>query len=368
MLQCRSPLLTLVFPPLLLGGCAMAPGMNFDTSIYHAPAETLAEAATPSDAYTLAQITPALLQSMRSERASDAAKGIAPDVSNYEYRVGPQDVLTIVVWDHPELTIPAGEFRNTQDSGTLIDRDGTIFFPYVGVVQVGGKTVGEIRELLTKRIAHYVTNPQIGVRVAAFRSQRVSVLGEVLKPSVLPVSDVPLTALEAVNQAGGAAPEADLSRVTLTRGDVVYTLDLQSLYEAGAQSQNMVLQHGDVLQVPDRNTNMVYVLGEVGKQSSYLMRKGRMNLAEAIGGSEGFDRISSDPSRLYVIRGESNKPVVYQLDAASPDALLLATQFPLKPQDVVYVSSTNLTRWNRVMSQILPTIQALWQTKVLVRE
>jgi polysaccharide export outer membrane protein len=46
--------------------------------------------------------------------------------------------------------------------------------------------------------------------------------------------------------------------------------------------------------------------------------------------------------------------------------LLLATQFPLQPQDVVFVSSTNLVRWNRVMSQILPTIQGLWQTDVLI--
>lgn len=347
--------------------------MKFDDSNYRIASEATATTETVGgEAFTITPITPDLLTALRSKQSraitNGSAKEGAPDLSNYEYLVGPQDVLNIVVWDHPELTIPAGEFRNAQDSGSLVDRDGSIFFPYVGIVQVGGKTVGEIRELLTTRIAQYVTKPQIGVRVAAFRSKRVNVLGAVLKPNVLPITDVPLTALEAISQAGGVTPESDLSRVTLTRGSEVRTLDLQSLYENGAMSQNVVLQHNDVLQVPDRGDNMVYVLGEVGKPSSYLMRKGRMNLAEAIGGSAGFDATSSDPSRLYVIRGEQNKPVVYQLNAESPDALLLATQFQLNPQDVIYVSSTSLTRWSRVMTQILPTIQGLWQTKVLLNK
>ena len=354
---------------LFSSGCAISPGMHFDDSEYREVSPSTVPS-PPAQAYTITHITPALLATLRLQPTplAEAPQHAAPDLTSYEYRVGPQDVLTIVVWDHPELTIPAGEFRNAQDAGTLVDRDGTIFFPYVGIVQVGGKTVAEIRELLTQRIAHYVTNPQIGVRVAAFRSQRLSVLGEIVKPSALAITDVPMTALEAINQAGGVTPEADLSRVTLTRASEVYTLNLQALYESGARAQDILLQHGDVVQVPDRSSNMVYVLGEVGKPSSYLMRKGRMNLAEAIGGSEGFDRSSSDPSRMYVIRGVQGMPVVYQLDAESPDALLLATQFQLHPQDVIYVSSTNLTRWNRVMTQILPTIQGLWQTKVLVRQ
>lgn len=361
----------------LISGCAFGPGMKFEDAPYRVVAEaTTTDQNSSGEAFTITPITPTLLTAMRNEQSRAIADNGAKDVvanrnlsfSNYEYRVGPQDVLTVIVWDHPELTIPAGEFRATQDAGTLVDSDGTIFFPYVGVMKVAGMTVGEIRELLTTRIAQYVTKPQIGVRVAAFRSQRVNVLGTVLKPSALPITDVPLTALDAINQAGGVTPESDLGRVTLTRGSDVRTLDLQSLYENGAVSQNVVLQHNDVLQVPDRGDNMVYVLGEVGKPSSYLMRKGRMNLAEAIGGSAGFDATSSDPSRLYVIRGEQNQPVVYQLNAESPDALLLATQFQLKPQDVIYVSSTSLTRWNRVMTQILPTIQGLWQTKVLLNK
>jgi polysaccharide export outer membrane protein len=166
---------------------------------------------------------------------------------------------------------------------------------------------------------------------------------------------------DAISQARGLTPEADLRGVTLNRGGKAFTLDLQALYEQGDVSQNWLLQDGDILHVPDRSRNKVFVLGEVRKPSSRVMVKGRMTLAEAIGDSEGFDPVSSNPAKLYVIRGSFDRPTIYKLDAESPDALLLATQFQLQPHDVVFVSAHNLTRWNRIISQIQPTVQLLWQ-------
>jgi polysaccharide export outer membrane protein len=65
---------------------------------------------------------------------------------------------------------------------------------------------------------------------------------------------------------------------------------------------------------------------------------------------------------VYVIRGSFERPSIYKLDAGSPDALLLATQFQLQPRDVVFVSAHDLTRWNRIISQIEPTVRLLWET------
>ena len=90
------------------------------------------------------------------------------------------------------------------------------------------------------------------------------------------------------------------------------------------------------------------------------MVKRRMTLAEAIGDSGGFDPIAANPAKIYVIRGDYAAPAIFHLDASSPDALLLATAFQLKPRDVVYVSTYRLSQWNRVMSQILPTVQILY--------
>ena len=116
---------------------------------------------------------------------------------------------------------------------------------------------------------------------------------------------------------------------------------------------------GDIIHVPDRALNRVYVLGEVRRPQSLPMHRGRMTLAEAIGRTEGFDQNAANPARVFVVRGDLERPVIYALDARAPDALLLAERFPLMASDVVFVATSNLTRWNRVISQITPTLFTL---------
>jgi polysaccharide biosynthesis/export protein len=314
--------------------------------------------------FKIQPITPALVSTIATER-----RGVAPALkqdpvgasARYDYRIAPFDVLSVTVWDHPELTIPAGEFRSAEATGNPVLADGTVFYPHVGVVEVAGKTVAEVRQLLTARLARVVTNPQLDVRVAAYRGKRIQVTGEVIAAASIPITDVPLRVQDAIAQAKGLTPEADLGRVTLTRGGAVTVLDLLAMYERGDTSPNWLMQDGDVLNIPDRSLNKVFVLGEVRAPASKLMVRGRMSLAEAIGDTQGFDPIAAS-GIVYVIRGDFRSPAIYKLDARTPDALLLAVQFPLQPHDVVYVATYELARWNRILSQILPTVQALWQT------
>ncbi|OXH82500.1 exopolysaccharide biosynthesis protein, partial [Burkholderia multivorans] len=86
--------------------------------------------------------------------------------------------------------------------GQTVAADGTIYFPFVGRIRAAGKTVGQIRDELSSRLARYVKNPQIDVRVLSFRSQKVQVTGEVKQPGPLAVSDVPLTLVDAISRSG----------------------------------------------------------------------------------------------------------------------------------------------------------------------
>jgi polysaccharide export outer membrane protein len=297
---------------------------------------------------------------------SKTIKGTPAKESYNQYLVGPRDVLNITVWEHPELTIPAGEFRSAETAGSIVGENGTFFYPYAGIVMAAGKTVEEIREELTLKLSKYIEFVQLDVRVASYRSQRVYVVGEVNQPGIQLVKDIPLTVLEAINNAGGVTAESDRRNITLTREGKTYSINLLALYEGGDITQNVMLKHGDVLNVPDRDFNKIFVLGETGssgtgsaRSRSIFMNKGRMTLTEAISDAGGPSQTTSDPARIFVFRGGTGKPEIFHLDAKSPDALLLADRFPLQPRDVIYIDRAEGIRWNQIIAQIQPTVSLL---------
>lgn len=347
---------------------ACAPGLYLESDKFVVQELSEQEQADADEDIVVVQVTARLIAEKQKLQPAPVAKkniNLTAQIAAHEYRVGPQDVLSITVWDHPELTIPAGEFRSADVAGHLVRSDGTMFFPYIGVIKVAGLTLEQVRVLLSKRIKKFIVKPQLDVRVVSYRSQKIHIAGEVKKVGEVPLTDSPLTLLDAISTAGGSTNAADLQNVAVTRGDTLRKFNVQNLYDYGDATQNILLADGDIVHVPDISQKKVFIMGEVKKSSAYVMHKGKMSLAEAIGNAEGFDKNSADPARIYVIRGEQDKAKIYWLNAESPDMLLLATSFQLAPQDVVYVSTAKISRWNRIISQILPSIQLLWQTKVL---
>lgn len=293
-------------------------------------------------------------------------KAIPTQEAYSQYRVGARDILNITVWGHPELTIPAGEFRSPAVAGNVVGEDGTFFYPFAGVVKAEDRTVEEIRAELTKKLSRFIENVQLDVRVAEYRSRRVYVVGEVSKPGVYLVRDIPLSVLEAINGAGGVTSDADLRNITLTRNDKTYSINLLSLYEGGNISQNVLLEQGDVLNVPDNAFNKVFVLGETMfgrgfgvRPRSIIMNKARMTLTEALAEGGGLDQETSDAARIFVFRSNLGKSEIFHLDAKSPDALILADRFPMQPRDVIFVDRVEGLRWNQIIAQVAPTVQLL---------
>ena len=185
---------------------------------------------------------------------------------DYAYRIGASDVLSITVWDHPELTTPTrlstetvmntGLVSNNNNTipGILVNAKGDIFYPYAGDMHVQGLTVGQLRTTLAKRLARYIRKPQLNVRLAAFRSQTVQVLGAVKQQGVVPISDHPLTILDAVAQSGGVnAMTADTHHIFVIRGSglkpYVFMLNADSPSSL-LISQRFKLYNRDIVFVP----------------------------------------------------------------------------------------------------------------------
>lgn len=120
------------------------------------------------------------------------------------------------------------------------------------------------------------------------------------------------------------------------------------------------------VRVADFRGQKAYVLGEVNKPGSIPLNDQPLTITDAITLANSFDSNSADPTHLYVIRGAFTHPTIYWLNAGVPDAMLLAEHFNLKPGDVLYVSSALITRWNRVINQLLPTVQTVYFTQSVV--
>ena len=344
-----------LFTPLILlslASCGSLPSMYLDSN-----AEISADSREIDEAsYTLQTLTPELVASMEKE-FDQFRGGKDVELNSYQYRVGPRDVLTVTVYEHPELTIPAGQFRSPEAAGNRVDARGYIYFPYVGEIKVSGLTVGEIRNKLAESLSSHIPNPQLDVSVAAFNSKKVTVTGDVNRPGRLPITDDPLTVVRAISLSDGVTENADLTSVRVVRGKQQYQLDVESFLNRGELSQNMLLRGGDVVHVPDQTINQVYILGELRAPTSLPMKKRRMTLAQAVGNAGSTTR-DSDIRKVFVVRGlgeTSNvKFNVYQVNLETVEGVVLAGRFPLKPRDVVYVSTNSLTKFSRVLDKFFP--------------
>ena len=264
----------------------------------------------------------------------------------YEYILGPADAISINLTDTDDL-----------DNTYLIDQDGMIDLPFIGKVKLDGLTLNEAQNILTNVIKDFYKNPDLQINIEEFNSSKVYIVGAVRNQKTINLDQKPIKLIEAAIEANFNPSAADKlfgTKGFLRRDNKVYKIDLANAFEGTDEKENFYLKKDDVIFI-DRNSDAIHVFGEVSKPGVYFPNLD-YSLTELISTS-GLNQITANAKKVYVIREKYKSFLevdVFQLDIRNPVNLIAGRKFALQPKDIVFVPPTEIVKWNRTISLLLP--------------
>jgi protein involved in polysaccharide export with SLBB domain len=277
-----------------------------------------------------------------------------------EYRIGIHDVLDISSFNGDKVKITT----------VSVDGRGRISYSFIDNLQVNGFTPSQVEQLLIAKLSGYVRNPRINVLVKEFNSKSAMVIGEFsslraatygAKAASGRINLKGKTSLtDLIALAGGYTVDADIRRIQLMRKGKSYVINLYDIVEKGDESQNVVVDNDDVVNIPElpQYGERVYVLGEVASQGVYPLKQAQ-DLLAALSLAGNFTRLAKEENTLIVRGYEPGKqPIVMMADV---DALLrkadLSQNVRLKDGDLVYVPRMLIGDINDWIINITPLLE-----------
>jgi len=264
----------------------------------------------------------------------------------YEYILGPADSISINLTDTDDL-----------DNTYLIDQEGMIDLPFIGKVKLDGLTLNEAQNILMDVIKGFYKNPDLQINIEEFNSSKVYIVGAVRNQKTINLDQKPIKLIEAAIEANFNPSAADKLYGTkgfLRRDNQVYKINLSNAFSGLDEKENFYLKKNDVIFI-DRNSEAIHVFGEVSKPGVYFPNL-EYSLTELISTS-GLNQLTANAKKVYVIREKFNSFLevdVFQLDIKNPINLIAGRKFMLQAKDIVFVPPTEIVKWNRTISLLLP--------------
>ena len=264
----------------------------------------------------------------------------------YEYILGPADSISINLTDTDDL-----------DNTYLIDQEGMIDLPFIGKVKLDGLTLNEAQNILMDVIKGFYKNPDLQINIEEFNSSKVYIVGAVRNQKTINLDQKPIKLIEAAIEANFNPSAADKLYGTkgfLRRDNEVYKINLSNAFSGLDEKENFYLKKNDVIFI-DRNSDAIHVFGEVSKPGVYFPNL-EYSLTELISTS-GLNQLTANAKKVYVIREKFNSFLevdVFQLDIKNPINLIAGRKFMLQAKDIVFVPPTEIVKWNRTISLLLP--------------
>jgi polysaccharide biosynthesis/export protein len=266
--------------------------------------------------------------------------------NNPVYRIGSGDVLRIDVFGRPEVS-----------GKHIVGPDGNITVPLAGDINLAEQTREEGRDIVTKRLRTYFTQPFVSLMVDEYTSNQVTVLGRVERAGVQKFAQSPT--LAEVLAGAGAMPildkQATLTRCAIMRGrDKLIWVDLKALLN-GDPAYNLRMKRGDIVFIPDSSDTAIYVLGQVIRPGSYRLTP-RMTVLDALAQAGGPTE-DSKPEQIGLYRAGSNSmQVIDFVDLINPAR---AVNYAMEDGDVLFLPRNGLSEFGYFMRQISPSLSFL---------
>lgn len=354
------------------------------------------------------------------QRPTVLATRLPPAVAPGPYRIGVGDVLLLATRTSGGTVQELSGLLAAQNSrqGYTVQDDGAIAVPDVGRIRLAGLTLEEAEAQLFQSLVENRIDPTFSLEIAEFNSKRVSIGGAVGNPAIVPIALTPLYLDEAIALSGGiATPDVDFASIRIYRDGTLYQIPLvQYLSEPELQKTRLIAgdsvfvdtefelekarvffaeqitlaqfrQQSRVQALAELTAEVdlrraalaetranfqsrialdavardyVYLTGEVAKPGRFPLPFGRQaTLADALYADGGFSTETGNPGQIYVLRStveDLGAVTAWHLDARSVSNLLVATRFNLLPNDIVFIAEQPVTRWNRVVQQLVPSL------------
>ena len=265
---------------------------------------------------------------------------------NYEYILGPADSISINLTDTDDL-----------DNTYLIDQEGMIDLPFIGKVKLDGLTLNQAQNILVDIVKDFYKNSDLQIKIEDFNSSKVYIVGAVRNQITIKLDQKPIKLIEAAIEANFNPSAADKlfgTKGFLRRDNEVYKINLANAFSGTDEKENFYLKKDDVIFI-DRNSDAIHVFGEISKPGVYFPNIG-YSLTELISTS-GLNQITANAKKVYVIREKFDSFLevdVFQLDIRNPVNLIAGRKFMLQSKDIVFVPPTEIVKWNRTISLLLP--------------
>ncbi|MEO5916296.1 MAG: polysaccharide biosynthesis/export family protein [Luteolibacter sp.] len=270
---------------------------------------------------------------------------------SYSDKVRTRDALHFVITDLTEQS-PFYTRGEPYDFGPIeVPEDGRITIPYAGEIQVMNQSLSQISASLNEKLKPISNTAQASVGRSNRIARTANVIGEVKTPGPVPLERNNISSLDLLAASGGPVEAEHLYKYTLRRNSHDYTFDYQ-----GFRQRSFPVEEGDLLSVSTDMSNRFYVMGAIMKPTTVPFPVPAPTLADALGAAAGFDVRTSDPSGVFVFR-KGNPDQVYTLNLKDPGIMFLTQRFPIRGEDLVYVTEAPLARWSRLISQLLPFSQ-----------